>query len=506
MLIKIIWLVGLSLALSACESATSSENVIEKGSLLTVNESPSLNHDIKRQDLPMGDQIKLYNLDAQLHDSTLSALRSLLEQQHQPQSQLNWNLQNPKAPQPRILTSPSWIEGQASLSPETIQLDILCSYASYPCSKLMFTLQEITQLMTGPYQIRFYDFPQSFHHLGFDAAAAVQCIEATAKEKLKQYLWIQNGQLDIAGLKGAINLYSASPKNTFKCMDNPETTNTIEQGIGMLEQSGFNKTPSVLLNGQYLTRGKEEQLIVQTLLPNLDVPTANQFLDSTSGLHWLESWGKRDAVFSWALVEYQNKVIRVTPGDKLGDAFVAHITHNNMSVIKDGQLHWLNNKPKQIVEAQSPLMPDVKNQQYSQAASIDHDNNLLATESSQSANDEYLNDKQRFEKMIQSVKTQPLPQSWLEQQLMRQTELEESLNLTENKMEGKSLVKLNPEDIDEFYTSLGMQPGDVILRVNGQWIHEENNSLFQSLANEESVTVSVMRNGLPVHFSFVIEN
>ena len=47
-------------------------------------------------------------------------------------------------------------------------------------------------------------------------------------------------------------------------------------------------------------------------------------------------------------------------------------------------------------------------------------------------------------------------------------------------------------------------PGDVIMRVNDDWIHEESNTLFQSLANEEKVTISVMRKGLPVHLAFEV--
>jgi len=200
--------------------------------------------------------------------------------------------------------------------------------------------------------------------------------------------------------------------------------------------------------------------------------------------------------------------MRVTPGDKLGDGFIAHITEDNLSVIINGELVWLNKEPNKPSLATvssnneiSDLQIDVaKTRQDEKAQETD-----VLAESQDLDQEEPMNDQERFERMIKTVKTQPLPEQWLEQQLMRQTELEESLNLTENKMEGKSLVKLNDQDIDGFYTSLGMLPGDVILRVNDQWIHEENNSLFQSLASEEEVKVSVMRNGLPVHFSFVIE-
>ena len=504
MFYKAILFVGISISLCACQSQTASESSASKDTVLTVNDSDLLSHDVSRQDLPMSDQLRLYNLDVQLHDQTLSSLRLLVEKQHQPQNLLNWNLLKPIAPRPFISMAPSWTQGEEALTPDTMQLDILCSYASYSCSKIIATLQEFTGLLTTPYQIRFYDFPQKFHRLGIDAAAAVQCIEGSAQENLKNYLWNQEGKLDITGLKGAINLYSSSPKITLKCMDSPKTLDTIKQRISKLALSGFNKTPSILIDGKYLARGKEIKLIVQHLAPDLDLPLSKV----GSHIRWLESWGSQDSKYSWALIEHQKKVMRVTPGDKLGDGFIAHITEDNLSVIINGELVWLNKEPNKPSLATvssnneiSDLQIDVaKTRQDEKAQETD-----VLAESQDLDQEEPMNDQERFERMIKTVKTQPLPEQWLEQQLMRQTELEESLNLTENKMEGKSLVKLNDQDIDGFYTSLGMLPGDVILRVNDQWIHEENNSLFQSLASEEEVKVSVMRNGLPVHFSFVIE-
>ena len=505
MLYKFIFLAGILIILSACEASSSSDHSATKSAILTINESQSLTRDLSRQDLPMSDQIRLYNLDVQSQDLTLSSLRSVVEQQHQPHSLLNWKLPNPEAPRPYISTAPSWIQGLESLTPDTIQFDILCSYGSYPCSTLISSLQELIPLLTTPYQVRFYDFPQTFHRLGVDAAAAVQCIEEGAQQNLKNYLWIQNGQLDTAGLKGAIELYSTYPNDTLKCMDDPKTLQAINEKISQLAQAGFNKTPSILMNGQYLARGKEMQLVVQHLTPHLELPISVVKPEA----HWLQSWGSKNVKFSWALIKYQGKTRRVIPGEKLGDMFVAHITDNNLGMIKDGQLLWLNSVPSTTNVADISISNKVSathaqptNMLYAEYIEDPHE--IMATEQ-QSAQEPPVDDQERFERMINAVKTQPLPQSWLEQQLMRQTELEESLSLTENKMEGKSLVKLHAQEIDSFYTSLGMLPGDVILRVNDQWIHEENNSLFQSLAHDEKVMVSVMRNGLPVHFSFVIE-
>ena len=71
-------------------------------------------------------------------------------------------------------------------------------------------------------------------------------------------------------------------------------------------------------------------------------------------------------------------------------------------------------------------------------------------------------------------------------------------------VEGLHLIKLKDIDDQRFYSSLGLKSGDVIMRVNDEWVHEAQNNLFAVLSDEQEVSLVLMRRGLPVHLRYAI--
>jgi len=57
----------------------------------------------------------------------------------------------------------------------------------------------------------------------------------------------------------------------------------------------------------------------------------------------------------------------------------------------------------------------------------------------------------------------------------------------------------------EFYKMLGLQSGDVVLRVNKEFVHDAHNPLWATLQNEGEVTLLVMRKGFPIRFDYKIK-
>ena len=77
-----------------------------------------------------------------------------------------------------------------------------------------------------------------------------------------------------------------------------------------------------------------------------------------------------------------------------------------------------------------------------------------------------------------------------------------SLNL-----EGKRLLKLKEVAPGGFYDLLGLQSQDVLMQVDGQWVHNKKNPLWTALSTQKQVTLVIMRNGFPRKFLYlVIEN
>jgi len=90
------------------------------------------------------------------------------------------------------------------------------------------------------------------------------------------------------------------------------------------------------------------------------------------------------------------------------------------------------------------------------------------------------------------------------EQLQNQSQLEAHFEAAELVVEGVHIMKLQGIDQNKFYQTLGLVNGDVVLRVNNQWVHETQNNLFAELENEQQVDVVLMRNGLPKRFKYVI--
>jgi len=117
------------------------------------------------------------------------------------------------------------------------------------------------------------------------------------------------------------------------------------------------------------------------------------------------------------------------------------------------------------------------------------------------------------DKLSAEVKRRELPatgemvlsREWLESQLINQSQLEQHFYLADHVVEGYHLIKLNEITDQRFYNTLGFKTGDVLLRVNDQWVHEGQNPLWDHLAKEESVTVMIMRGGYPVRYDYNIK-
>jgi protein-disulfide isomerase len=99
-----------------------------------------------------------------------------------------------------------------------------------------------------------------------------------------------------------------------------------------------------------------------------------------------------------------------------------------------------------------------------------------------------------------------LAQDWLQTQLLNQTELETYFFDAEHVVNGMyNLIKLKDVEQQEFYTTLGLKDGDVLMQVNGEWVHSGQNSLWDTLSREEPVSLIVMRKGYPLRYDYVVK-
>jgi type II secretory pathway component PulC len=98
-----------------------------------------------------------------------------------------------------------------------------------------------------------------------------------------------------------------------------------------------------------------------------------------------------------------------------------------------------------------------------------------------------------------------LSRDWIDNQLLDQTSLEKHFYNADHIVEGNHLIKLDNVDNQRFYTTLGLKTGDVIMRINDQWVHETQNPLWATLQQNELMTLTVMRKGLPYRYDYRIK-
>ncbi|KZY60758.1 hypothetical protein A3742_15040 [Oleiphilus sp. HI0071] len=96
----------------------------------------------------------------------------------------------------------------------------------------------------------------------------------------------------------------------------------------------------------------------------------------------------------------------------------------------------------------------------------------------------------------------PLSREWVDEQLENQSALRAFFQPAELEVEGVRIMRLEGVADNEFYTTLGLQENDVIMRVNGEWLHEQQNTLFSTLEEGNELSLVLMRKGLPVHYAY----
>lgn len=99
-----------------------------------------------------------------------------------------------------------------------------------------------------------------------------------------------------------------------------------------------------------------------------------------------------------------------------------------------------------------------------------------------------------------------LSRDWVDAHLLNQTELEKSFKEAEHKV-NQQFHLLRLEDIanTDFYSTLGLHERDVIMMVNGDWLHSGQNTLWNTLHSDDSLSIVLMRKGLPYRYDFNIE-
>jgi len=120
--------------------------------------------------------------------------------------------------------------------------------------------------------------------------------------------------------------------------------------------------------------------------------------------------------------------------------------------------------------------------------------------------DDYLEDQDNQQRELPATGQMTLSQEWLQEQLINQIELEAHFHPAEHVVDGAyNLIKLKDTNEQAFYQTLGLEDGDVLMQVNGEWVHSGQNPLWDELARKEHVSLILMRKGYPVRYDYRVQ-
>lgn len=447
---------------------------------------------ISKQQLDKTIAINLYDLEWRKYELRRAALQVLIKQR----TKLNKNkdgitksptveilLQPPSAPRIKLPPSQHLIKGNDSAP---VTLSLFCSYQSSHCARLQTVIEALEIRYQSAVNIAFYDLPQNFHRYGKSAANAMYCAEEFGSPwHFQGALYNSIAQLNIKRYN-IIAEQLKYPLSEFKaCLQSQKYYSSIEEDINFATSIGLGNVPVLFINGLYVKGpqtadgfayyiDKELQLISQSspILSYLPLALLSTNIDTEVAKSTAE------------IIDLRN--------DK-----------NGMFTTSDfvtPKIQLLSIAPQKIIIRHNSI------DQYVLLKKIQKTTDALVTrqndkrQSKDSAKQKAIN-----KSALMPIGTMTLSKDWLAKQLMNQDELASHFQNAEHVVEGVHLLKLHKVDKSDFYQVLGLQTGDVVLQVNEEWVHEEQNTLWQSLQSESKITLLVMRGGFPIRYDYSIK-
>ena len=463
-------------------------------------------------------KLKLYDLEWAKYELRRASLAQLVDQALQSGrvagQQIEVLLEPPMPPRLDVNPAGQPAIGQAEAP---VTLSVFCSYQSSHCGRMQATYQALREHYGEQVRFVFYDYPQAFHRQGPEAAFAARCAHAAGQfEAFHKALWAQQNQLGADLYKRLAKQLAFDEKAFEQCLDQRLYLDEVKANMTLAEGFGFVNVPVTLVNGLYLNGPKTADTLrffIDQELARLGktVPSDHATQQSAQALPVSELPLALEGVVlsdnpdaSKAMIrhlEAQNLKAYQQDESVLDKVFVVLIESERVILENDGRLEYL------------PLKTNAKSVAEASDASTSEDATAMSENETAGQTEADIPEEIRMAAESQGFKARPivaaqgetpLSRAWLEQQLQNKGSLQEHFKPAALEVEGVHVLKLRNVAENEFYQTLGLMEGDVVLRVNDEWVHEDQNNLFAYLENEQSVSVVLMRRGLPVHLKYAI--
>jgi protein-disulfide isomerase/type II secretory pathway component PulC len=376
-----------------------------------------------------------------------------------------------------------------------------CARAERALLRLLETYDEEVRLVVR-------DLPLPFHRYARLAAEAAECAaEQDAYWKYHDLLFHNQDDLTRPALERYARRLDLDPKSFRECLDAGRFRKAVEADEAEARRLGVDSSPTFFVNGRYLkgaqTFSRFEE-VVQAELERLGlVETAAsgeeavrkeaRYEDAEPSdlpLTLVGTLVRKDPSRSIASIRREGEAIAGTfrPDDEVMEGVeLDRVERKRVYVRHHGDLEFLplarGRTGAETAEEEAEEAPEVAPEERSPEEEAEKEPVLPGPDA-----------------------VLAVSRSELDEALEHVDALEQALEIGDLDAEGKPLLRLSEVEPGSLYERLGLESGDVLMQVNGEWVHDQDNPLWDALGGEQkTVILRIIRGGLPKTFEIQIE-
>jgi len=444
-------------------------------------------------------QFALYDIAEMEHKLRLNKLHELIAKRGKDSEEIEVFLPVPEPPRIELNYDGRTTRG----NPEApITIAVFCSFQSPHCKSFQPILRRVLNDYHGWVRQVNFDFPLKFHREGIKAAISAKCAgEQNAFWGYHDALYAKSPILGEKSYSQAAGSLSIDGSRFEACVEGMRYKEEILKDQAVALGLSLKNVPVVFINGLYLKGARsfeQYSFWIKKELTALDIDptqkhTWNNRKESEQRIPLtdlpLTLVGVSESSISGkskALIAVEgNEASYFLPEDVLLKGVILKYLKRDYAVIDN---HGATERLPLKGRASDSILITYSHQ---------HDGIM----------------RQRIEqpqegggkKLIEPAGVLTLGQEWLTNQLEQRDELEAKFTEAELEVEGYQLMRLEGVADNEFFTALGFEENDVLLRVNDSWVHSGQNALWDALASGRVIDVAFMRKGLPQRLQYVVE-
>ncbi|MFV8782005.1 thioredoxin domain-containing protein [Microbulbifer sp. SA54] len=452
---------------------------------------------LARHDLALAEYQLRFNALKSMVDARLSSPAATGEQ-----ATVDWLLPHPQPPRLAIDTGGRPLRGNPTAP---VTLAVFCSYQSVHCASTNLVLRELLERYAGWIAVAPFDFPMHYHRQGTQAAVAMHCASQQGMPwAYADGLYTRAKALDDKVFTQLASQQGYTQDAFTRCLDEARYRDQVAADSALARTLGLQSVPVVFVNGLYVKGPRTQEhyaMWIDQELQRLGHDPSSPHADAD---RWRQS---------------ANGIAETDLPLRLNGTSVSSQPEQSTALIRIREASAGRFSPGDT------LMPGVSLQRVHQRHVILQVNDHLERLTLHSGDDSYVRvpkttTTQRDEETMRRIEQPdgetrklippsgvlPLGQEWLEKQLQNRAELEKKFVPAEHVVDGHNLLRLEGIADSEFFTALGFEEGDVVVRVNDSWVHSGQNQLWDALTSGEMIDVTFMRNGLPQRVQYVVQD